>query len=268
VACLDESQLILCDVGNGNCRTLFHHEGTGGLQATPTFSPDGRYMMWASSGEGVTIWETSDWSKAQVLLGTRDGGLQIVADPSKPWEGIGGRAYALGCCGTLFQISPVALRPHDIIVPPGARYVGPALWKMQRVRGVERPWSAGHLRLSRDGKMAVFLASDDLKPGWIAIHDIGNEGQWTLRSKIPLDIETHMIYSLAITPDARAIVVGGGLVDMNIRRWDLASGRSLAPLTGHRNSVHDLATSADGWLASAGNGDKTVKVWAPRGATR
>ena len=115
----------------------------------------------------------------------------------------------------------------------------------------------------------MFVASDEPpKPGWIAVHDVGNEGHWTLRSKIPLDLEPHMVYSLAFTPDDRALVAGGGAVDMNIRRWDLATGRSLAPLTGHRSSIVDLATSVDGWLASAGNADKTVKVWAPRGATR
>lgn len=266
---LDESRLILGDLESGRVRDLVRLPGTGGMPMTPTFTPEGRYLLSGTDEEGIRIWSADSWGESRRLPGTRDGGFEAVMDPLQPWGDLGGRAYLLGRDGTLFKTHFVQPIPVDAVVPPGARYVGPPQYGFARVRGVGRPWNASRLAVGPDGRSAAFVAADtDGGAGWVATFGVDGEGNWAARARLPLDLEPHLTYALAFTPDGRALVAGGGAADGNIRRWDLATGRVLPPLAGHRSSILDLATTPDGWLASAGNADRTARVWAPRGAAR
>jgi WD40 repeat protein len=53
---------------------------------------------------------------------------------------------------------------------------------------------------------------------------------------------------------------GGGGVNGVIRIWEIATGKEVAVLSGHKGAVHRLAFSPDGVLASAG-ADETVRTW-------
>lgn len=260
----DWSDLIVCRLDSGKCRTLLRDRTTGGLQATPAFSPDGGYMVTAGPA-GVVLWDAADWGRVQDLGGTREGGFQVVVDPTQDWTGLQGRAFALGLHGTLFEIHPVAMPPRRAVIPPGARYTGPPEWGMARVLGVERPWSAGSLTIRRDGRMAAFKAlNPDGQSGRIATFALDAEGRWSPAARIEPGDDFQWIYTLAFTPDGRAIVAGTGALGTPILRWDLATGRVLDPLAGHQGAILDLATTPDGWLASAGSSDNTVRVWVPR----
>jgi WD40 repeat protein len=68
------------------------------------------------------------------------------------------------------------------------------------------------------------------------------------------------LQALAFSPDGRSIVSGGG--DGSVVFWDLAAGREARRLRGHIGVVTAVAFSQDGArLASAGQEDKTVKIW-------
>jgi WD40 repeat protein len=84
------------------------------------------------------------------------------------------------------------------------------------------------------------------------------------RAKGAIDIVSSTsgwVRSLAFSPDGRALAAGS--VDNRIRVWDAAGGDLLVELTGHGNSVNDIAfrqgPGSELLLASAG--DRTVRLW-------
>jgi WD40 repeat protein len=69
------------------------------------------------------------------------------------------------------------------------------------------------------------------------------------------------VLTVAVTPDGSRIVSGGSRGDCTVRVWELASGRELATLTGHTNSVNAVAITADGSHVISAGEDHTVRVW-------
>src|SRR5205807_2659745 len=72
------------------------------------------------------------------------------------------------------------------------------------------------------------------------------------------------VYALAISPDNKLLVSGGG--DHAVRLWRLPSGRLVQSLDGHISASSSLVISPDGqWFASASGGgwglDHTVRLW-------
>ena len=55
-------------------------------------------------------------------------------------------------------------------------------------------------------------------------------------------------------------LLASGSHDDTVRIWDISRERCVRVLTGHENSVRDLATLPDGRLASCGD-DWTVRIW-------
>jgi WD40 repeat protein len=66
-------------------------------------------------------------------------------------------------------------------------------------------------------------------------------------------------WSFALSPDGRTIAVGAG--DGSIRLHDLASGKELLRLRGHKDQITALAFSRDGKKLASGSLDTTVLVW-------
>jgi WD40 repeat protein/uncharacterized caspase-like protein len=77
------------------------------------------------------------------------------------------------------------------------------------------------------------------------------------------------ISALAISPDDRWLAVGGWFdaddaaepCCGDIRLYEISSGKLIAVLRGHANSVNALAFSPDGRLLLSGSSDKTAVIW-------
>ena len=81
------------------------------------------------------------------------------------------------------------------------------------------------------------------------------------------------VRSVAFSPDGRrAYSAGGGLrdddlrpgTDFAIRVWELATGRQLRPLEGHKGSVRHIAVSADGRYLLTGGTEAVLILWDAR----
>jgi WD40 repeat protein len=52
-----------------------------------------------------------------------------------------------------------------------------------------------------------------------------------------------------------------GSWDSDVRLWDVATGKELAVLTGHKASVLNCAFSRDGRTLATKSDDRTIKLW-------
>jgi len=66
------------------------------------------------------------------------------------------------------------------------------------------------------------------------------------------------VNAVAFTPNGRVLVSGGGL---DVKLWDIASGRELRPLPQPGKAVHSIAVSPDENIIASGNSNGAVTLW-------
>ena len=69
------------------------------------------------------------------------------------------------------------------------------------------------------------------------------------------------VTALAFSPDGKKLASGAGFVESAVRLWDVASGRELARLEGHRTYVRSLVFWPDGETLASASGDQTIHLW-------
>jgi len=110
---------------------------------------------------------------------------------------------------------------------------------------------------------AVFGATDDLalaaivtKSNRVSVVDLtAGKERWTAIASY------QAIGSLAFSPDGTMLASGGDYADPVIRLWDVASGREIGRLEGHRSMVTGLRFLRDGRRLVSCSGDQTLRLW-------
>ncbi|MEN3009382.1 MAG: trypsin-like peptidase domain-containing protein, partial [Candidatus Bipolaricaulaceae bacterium] len=105
-----------------------------------------------------------------------------------------------------------------------------------------------HVAFSSDGKLAVTTS-------------LGIE-LWDVATMELVRFFEHRAWSVAFSPDGRTLASGSE--DGTIKLWDVATGKDLRTLAGHRHAVTSVAFSPDGrTVASASRlwNDNTIKLW-------
>jgi WD40 repeat protein len=69
------------------------------------------------------------------------------------------------------------------------------------------------------------------------------------------------VKALALSPDGKILASGAGWVESAIRLWDVATGREIRRLQGHRVFVIALVFWPDGKTLASASGDQTIRLW-------
>jgi WD40 repeat protein len=231
----DDATVRVWDLEAG--RALFVARQTNGVHAL-AFSPDGNEIATGSAfGEALQLWDARTGQRRQ--------------------------AFAHGHRGRHGTLSAVAYSSDGKHLFTGGGDHVVRLWERESGR-VLRTF-VGHgdailtIALSLDGKRLVTAGGDP----WvyakaldctIRIWDVA-----TARELLRLTGHRQTVFSVALSPDGRRLVSGGG--DQTIRQWDLESGREIRRLGESSDLIFGVAYSPDGRRVVVGGWDKCVRVF-------
>ena len=109
------------------------------------------------------------------------------------------------------------------------------------------------LAVSKDGNIVAFA-----KPGGkVCVIDLATGKEcWTAKGA-----DDQYVLCLAFSPDGKVLATGAGYVESDIRLWDVASGREIKRLEGHRAFISSLVFWPDGKTLASASGDQTIRLW-------
>lgn len=251
------------------------------IRPTPfamTLGPDGRTVASTSfDDDAIRFWDAQSGKQlgkrmkgqtATNLAFSRDGrtlasaGFETstVTDSIRLWDVRRNRLRSKFRNPTEF-VSDLAFSPSGRMLATGGDDKVIRLWDLRAGRQIGLPLR-GHngtvysVEFSPDGRRLVSAGSD----GTVRVWDVRSHRQLgsSLRSK--------KVIVATFSRDGRMLASSG---DRTIRLWDARTHRSLAaPLTGHTDTVADIAFSPDGrMLASAGD-DMVIRLWDVRAQLR
>jgi WD40 repeat protein/uncharacterized caspase-like protein len=237
------------------------------------FSPDGEMLATAGSGgdeRQVRLWNVGDRGVIGRLTGHLDSVMDVVFSPDgtllatasadgtvRLWS-LSSRRQIASLTGHGAPVRAVMFSPHGRLLASAGADGTARLWDVERRASIailKARDEVNAVAFSPDGKL---LASGG-RENTVRLWDVDGR-----RAKGAIDIvstTTGWVRSLAFSPDGRALAAGS--VDNRIRIWNAAGGDLLVELTGHGNSVNDIAfhQGPGPELVLASAGDRTVRLW-------
>jgi len=110
------------------------------------------------------------------------------------------------------------------------------------------------LAVSRDLHLAAFL-SNSILGSTLGVVDLAT-GELCWAQERPGGF-----VACAFSPDGKTLATSSGYAESVVRLWDVASGRELRSLEGHRGYVQDLLFWLDGTKLASSSADQTIRVW-------
>lgn len=188
-------------------------------------SPDGRYMLSASTDHTIKLWDLSGRKLMRTVGEQKDMARTALFLPD------GDRALT---CGDDGEIVLRDLSDGSILhVFDGHEHGG-----------------ANKLAMSRDASVAV------------SGHQTGAVIVWDLKTntaRFVLKGHAWTIAGLAVSPDGTRAVSGD--IDGTLKLWDIVSGKLVRSWHGHERGAYGIVFTADGRHLVTGSGDYTIKLW-------
>jgi TPR repeat protein len=233
--------------------------------ASAAFSPDGRFIISASTDRTARIWEVATGHERlqlkhddQVTAAafSRDGRRAVTAVIDRTahvWDAQSGRQLAL-LVGHSDVIGSTEFSPDDSQILTGSSDQTARLWDARSgkqllvLRGhTGQIWTA---HFSPDGHHILTAANDHTARLWDA-----RTGAEVGR----LEGLSDNISAADFSPDGGRAVLS--VDDRTARIWDLASNRQVLALSGHQDLMQFAAFAPDGVRVVTASDDMTARIW-------
>ena len=245
LASVDQSGTVkLWDVATGReVRTLRGHEHR---VESGAFAPDGRTL--AAASEDVTLWDVATGREVRTLR-VPEGRVESVAfAPDGRTLAAGG--LAAGGNGTVILWDVATGR------------------EVRTLRGHEDPVCS--VAFAPDGRTLASASEDGTVKLWDVatgrkVHTLRGHGNAVTSVTFVEDPEEgifmsrEVFCSMAFAPDGQMLASGDE--DGTVKLWDVAMGREVRTLRGHRVSVGSVAFTPDGRMLASGGVEGSVKLW-------
>ena len=266
-------ELKLWDVSSG--REIRAFKGHRSRVNSVAFSPDGKLALSGGNGSTLRLWDVSSGREIRTFKGHRGSVHSVAFSPDGQWALSGSHDKTLKLWdvssgreirtfeGHADAVTSVAFSPDGRWALSGSYDKTLKLWDVSSGREVctfkglmKAVYSVG---FSPDGQRA--LSGGDGKT--LRLWDVSS--RWQIRT---FEGHTMSVNSVAFSPDGRLALSGGGAymrakkrIVVELKLWDVSSGREIRTFKEHAGGVTSVAFSPDGQWALSGSSDKTLKLW-------
>ncbi len=237
-------------------------------------SPDGRFIISASTDGTLKMWDAATGAERRTLTGHTNAVKGCAVSPDGRWIISASSDGTLKVWDAATGAECRTLTGHTdwvkgcAVSPDGTWIVSASTDRMLKVwdaaTGAECRTLTGHTRevtgcaVSPDGSFIVSASSDGTLKMWDAA---------TGAERRTLTGHTNAVKGCAVSPDGRWIISASS--DGTLKVWDAATGAECRTLTGHTRSITGCAVSPDGRFIISASTDGTLKMWdAATGAER
>ncbi len=219
-----DGKVRLCDAATGKEERAF--DGHTGAVWSVAFAPDGKHLASGGADRTIRLWDVATGKELRAMEGHANWVIALAFAPS-------GRLLASGS------------------VDKSARLWDPDTGKeLRKLDGHTQEVSV--VAFSPDGRTLASAARDDVVKLW----EVG-----TGRPRWQFGPGTMGRAAVAFSPDGRLLLTATSDKERGLRLWDLATGKELSKVWGHRGFVQAVAFAPGGMTAVSASDDSTVLVW-------
>jgi WD40 repeat protein/serine/threonine protein kinase len=238
-------------------------------------SADGRWLAVGEFGGAISVWDLRARREVTRLVGA--GNLTKLAfSPRQPWLAYSANPSPPASVVRIWD----AAQLKEVVELPHRRAVRELAFSSDASRLVT--WTADpepELNLWRvpdatlirslptasvaSGMGTILAANADLSAlaqgtpdGWVRLVNPRNgEERWKVKAS------EEYITAVALSRDGKLLATGSGFSESDIRLWEVASGREVGRLKGHRSWVGALLFWPEGTRLASASADQTIRLW-------